>query len=134
MEVNYKMNTLKELIKRRYKNGPDNIGRDFISPVLQKSTLYRRGTGFFSSGALISYADSMNHLIEETTKIEIICSPVLHDKTLFDILKNNLTNEQRKNTIEKLTSTVILKALGYKMNNDRRDFKKDPAWRGKSRL
>jgi len=119
------MKNLKQLIKNKYRNGPDNIGKDFISPALKNSILYRRGTGFFSSGALIAYADSMNHLIEENTKIQIICSPVIHDKTLLSILKNNITDEQRKKTIEKLSNSVVLKALGYKLNTERRDYKKD---------
>jgi superfamily II DNA or RNA helicase len=112
-------------IQRRYRNGPDNIGRDFIGPCLGNSILYRRGTGFFSSGALVAYASALDHLISERTKIQIICSPVIHDKTLLGILKGNLTPEQRAKTVADLSNNLILRALGYKLDTNRRDYKKD---------
>jgi superfamily II DNA or RNA helicase len=119
------VNSFQASIKRRYRNGPDNIGKDFIGPCLSNSVLYRRGTGFFSSGALIAYASSMDHLISERTKIEIICSPVVHDKTLLEALKNNLTEEQRAKTLGDLANNVVLRALGYQMDTNRRDYKRD---------
>jgi superfamily II DNA or RNA helicase len=119
------VNSFQASIKRRYRNGPDNIGKDLIGPCLSNSVLYRRGTGFFSSGALIAYASSMDHLISERTKIEIICSPVVHDKTLLEVLKNNLTEEQRTKTIGQLANNVVLRALGYQMDTNRRDYKRD---------
>src|SRR5436190_6519927 len=93
---------LKSSLKGRYKNGPNNIGRDFVGPCLRNSCLYRRGTGFFSSGAMIAYADALDHLVSERSKIEIICSPVVHDKTLLSVLSQNLTEVQRSETIRKL--------------------------------
>ena len=81
-------------LKDRYQNGKDNIGRDLVGVCLSECSLYRRGTGFFSSGALVGYATAMEHLINENVKIQIICSPVIHDKDLMKILENNITSEQ----------------------------------------
>jgi hypothetical protein len=53
----------KAALKRRYRNGEDNIGLDFVAPCLKYTKLYRRGTGFFSSSALISYTESIDRLI-----------------------------------------------------------------------
>lgn len=117
------LNELKQSIKRRYKNGPDNIGKDFISPCLTNSVLYRRGTGFFSSGALANYAEAMQHLIRGETKIEIICSPIIHDKKLIDILEKNSTEEQRISTIQKLSDDIVLNAIGFSIDSSRKDYK-----------
>jgi len=115
--------SLKKSMKRRYRNGPDNIGRDFVAPCLKNCSLYRRGTGFFSSGALVAYAQAMDNLISEKIKIEIICSPVVHDQELLRTLNNNLTTEQKKQTLQRLTDQIVLEAIGYQIDTSRRDYK-----------
>lgn len=114
---------LKEKIKRRYKNGPDNIGRDFVAPCLKQAILYRRGTGFFSSGALQSYASAMEHLISGNVKIEIICSPVVQDNELVKVLEDNQTPEQREKTIKELADVIVLNAIEYSQDNSKRTYK-----------
>ena len=116
MTIN-ELNQLKGKIKRRYKNGPDNIGRDFVAPCLKQAVLYRRGTGFFSSGALQSYASAMEHLISGNVKIEIICSPIVHDVELVKVLENNQTQEQRTKTINELMDSIVLNAIEYSQDN-----------------
>ena len=117
------IDSLKQNLKRRYRNGPDNIGRDLVAPCLKHSSLYRRGTGFFSSGALVAYAQVMDHLVSDKTKIEIICSPVVHDQELLRTLNSNLTPEQKKQTLQRLTDKIVLEAIGYQMDTMRRDYK-----------
>lgn len=117
------IDSLKQNLKRRYRNGPDNIGRDLVAPCLKHSSLYRRGTGFFSSGALVAYAQVMDHLVSDKTKIEIICSPVVHDQELLRTLNSNLTPEQKKQTLQRLTDRIVLEAIGYQMDTMRRDYK-----------
>jgi superfamily II DNA or RNA helicase len=114
----------KENIKRKYRNGPDNIGRDLVAPCLANSVLYRRGTGFFSSGALASYAGSMDHLIKEDVKIQIICSPVIHDKELIKIIEQNITETQKQITLQKIADNIVLQAIGYSLDTSRKDYKR----------
>ena len=118
-----KLEEFKKSIKRRYRNGEDNIGNDFVAPCLKYSKLYRRGTGFFSSSALITYTESIERMISEDIKVEIICSPVIQDKSLIRTLEENQTPEQRKNTIRKLGTKIILDAVGYQIDNSRRDYR-----------
>ena len=119
----HEIDQLKNKIKRRYRNGPDNIGRDLVAPCLSNSILYRRGTGFFSSGALVAYAAAMEHLIKGNIKIEIICSPVVNDKELIETLEENISEEQKNQTIKKLTDSIMLQAIGYSNDITRRDYK-----------
>ena len=116
---------LKDSIKFKYRNGPDHIGRDFVAPCLKFTQLYRRGTGFFSSGALIAYAESMERMIRGDTKIQILCSPVIKDPTLLAVLGENLTEQQRQQTIEKLANQIISKALEYKNDSSIMEYRRD---------
>jgi SNF2 family DNA or RNA helicase len=120
------MNTLSELkanLKRRYRNGPDNIGQDFVAACLRHSTLYRRGTGFFSSSALAAYAESIDRMLDEGLRVEIICSPVIKDEALVRTLERNQTEEQRKQTVQRLGTKIVLDAIGYRLDSTRRDYR-----------
>ncbi len=110
-------------LKDRYKNGYDNIGRDLIGTCLSECKLYRRGTAYFSSSALMSWAAAMDHVISDNVKIEIICSPVISDKHFVNILKGNVTEDQRKKTVRELADKIVLTAVGFGMDSDRRDYR-----------
>jgi len=110
-------------LKERYKNGYDNIGKDLIGACLSECKLYRRGTAYFSSSALMSWSAAMDHVINDKVKIEIICSPVISDRHLVEILKGSITPEQRKQTIQQLADNIILTAVGFGMNSNRKDYR-----------
>ncbi len=117
------LSDLKNNLKRRYRNGPDNIGQDFVAACLRHSILYRRGTGFFSSSALAAYAESIDLMLTERLRVEIICSPVIKDEALIRTLERNHTDEQRKQTIQKLGTNIVLDAVGYRLDSNRRDYR-----------
>lgn len=117
------LSDLKNNLKRRYRNGPDNIGQDFVAACLRHSTLYRRGTGFFSSSALAAYAESIDRMLTEGLRVEIICSPVIKDEALVKTLERNQTEEQRKQTIQRLGANIVLDAVGYRLDSTRRDYR-----------
>jgi superfamily II DNA or RNA helicase len=110
-------------LKDRYQNGRDDIGRDLIAPCLAEAILYRRGTGFFSSSALIAYAGAMDHIISDSVKLEILCSPVIQDFTVVRQLEENSTSQSREERLQRLSENILLTALGYKLNPERRDYR-----------
>jgi superfamily II DNA or RNA helicase len=111
-------------LKERYQNGFDNIGKDFLGVCLKACNKYRRGTAFFSSSALMSWADAMDHLINERVKIEIMCSPVVSDRRLIEVLANNKSPELRKKTLQELSDEIVLLAtIGFQKNNERNDYR-----------
>jgi superfamily II DNA or RNA helicase len=110
-------------LKYKYKNGYDNIGRDLFGVCLKEAKIYRRGTGFFSGSALMAWAEAMDHIIKDNVKIQIICSPVVNDRTLLEILKKNSNPQERKQTIQKLSDGIVLTAIGYKISPDRIDYR-----------
>lgn len=112
-------------LKAYYENGDDNIGYDLIRPCLKECISYRRGTAFFSSSSLKSYADALNHIVEDKVRIEILCSPVITDENLLRTLSENVTEDERINTIQKYQEHFIRKTIIK--------FKEDPDNRSRER-
>lgn len=112
--ISQKIRDLKEI----YQNFPDNIGKDLIEPCLSECTLYRRGTAFFSSSALNSWASAIERVLDNKAKIEILCSPKVSDRTLLQALQRNQTEQQRRETIRRLSNSVMLLAIGLKISAD----------------
>jgi superfamily II DNA or RNA helicase len=110
-------------LKDRYQNGRDDIGRDLIAPCLAEAVLYRRGTGFFSSSALKAYAGAMDHIISDSVKLEILCSPVIQDTSVVRQLEENSTSHSREERLQRLSENILLTALGYKLDPERRDYR-----------
>mgnify|MGYP003971233503 CR=1 FL=1 len=112
-------------LKTTYSNGIGvNIGRDLIKTCLLDCKLYRRGTAFFSSSSLKSYADLICNLIEKEVKLEILCSPVIQDKNLIKILEQNSTKDQRK-AVLKEAENIVLNAVGFQNNPSNIDFRSE---------
>jgi len=111
-------------LKTTYTNGVGvNIGENLIHTCLADCKLYRRGTAFFSSSSLKSYADLISELIEKEVKLEIMCSPVIQDKNLIKILDKNSTEEQRE-VLRKEAENILIDAVGgFIENPDNADFR-----------
>lgn len=87
-------------IKIKYKSFIDNPINDFYIPVLEKSMVYRRAVGYFSSSILLDYTIGLREFLKNSGKIELIISPYLssRDKSSIDLVytesvTQRLTNE-----------------------------------------
>ena len=102
-------------LKRTYKNSlkGEKIGRDFIAPCLGECIKYRRGTGTFSSSILKTYILSIDNIIDNQVKIEILCSPKI-DLKLFEILQKLTDGEKRNNVIQKFLDDFVYDLTGVK--------------------
>jgi len=119
MQLSEKIKNLKFV----YENGPDNIGQDFVKPCLEGCILYRRGSGFFSSSALLSYTDALESIIDGKTKVQIVCSPVVADQQVLEVLEGNLTPEQREKTVVDLCDQIFEIASGFRLEPERREYR-----------
>ncbi len=90
---------------------------------MELCTHYRRGTGFFSSSAFKSYSSSLSHIINDDVKIDILCSPIIQDKSLISTLELNSSSKGREKTIRHLSENVLLLAAGYQLDPERIDFR-----------
>jgi len=100
------------------------IGEDVFMPCLKECTKYRRGTGTYGSSFLYSYLGAIGSVVKNGTIIEIICSMnnIYNDKTLFNALKKNVTEEQKNKTIQNKVNNIGLIVAGCQTNNPRDYF------------
>lgn len=70
--------TARPSVKTHYRSGLDDLGRDFFAPCLAASRSYRRTSGYFSSGALATWAEGLQRLGRgREMAIQLIASPEL---------------------------------------------------------
>ena len=70
--------TARPSVKTHYRSGLDDLGRDFFTPCLAASRSYRRASGYFSSGALATWAEGLQRLGRgREMAIRLIASPEL---------------------------------------------------------
>ncbi len=95
--------SFKELdIQIRYRSEIHNFPRDFLIPVLSRTRLYKRGSGYFSTTALIQLSTGLFDMVKNGGKIQLICSPQLDEddiraielgyKNRNDVIRDNLLN------------------------------------------
>lgn len=86
---------------RRYKTNKHDIVREFYTPVLKESVLYKRAVGFFSSTVLIDLSKGLAGLIQNGGKIRFIVSPLLSQEDIDAIQRGYDEREIIKNSLER---------------------------------
>ncbi len=69
-------------LKTEYRSRLDDVIKDFYTPVLKESILYKRAVGFFSSSALVALSIGICGLIQNDGKIQVIASPRLQQEDI----------------------------------------------------
>ena len=125
-------------IQIRYRSEIHDFPRDFLIPVLSQTKIYKRGTGYFSTTALIQLSAGLFEMAKNGGKIELICSPNLEKKDIeaidygyrsrADIITESLLNsirdpityfeEERLNLIATLIANGNLNIKIAFMNDD----------------
>jgi superfamily II DNA or RNA helicase len=98
-----------------YQNDEHNlsIGKELMASCLSECNHYRRGTAYFSSSSLKTYASFLGEIIKKEVKIDILCSPVIQDQKLREILSNNSTKEKKHEEYLKAAEGILLSAAGF---------------------
>jgi len=65
----------------------DDIIEEFYNPVLRNTNLYCRAVGFFTSGVLLQYIDSLRELSRTNGKIKLIIAPILNELDYSEVSK-----------------------------------------------
>ncbi len=113
-------------IKIKYRSNESNIPCDFMIPMLQNATLYRRAVGYFSTTSLVNLSVGLASLAKRGGKIDIVCSPNLstedieaincgyktREKAFLDALDSSLTEPIDQYEEERLNMVATLVANG----------------------
>ena len=100
-----------------------NIGNELMASCLSECIHYRRGTAYFSSSSLKTYASFLGEIIKNNVKIDILCSPVIQDQKLREILDNNSTKEKMHAEYLKVAEDILLSAAGFSDDPDNIEYR-----------
>lgn len=71
------LHDLASQLKISYRSGRDDLIRDFYTPCLERSVLYRRAVGYFTSSGLAYAARGLASLVARNGKMRLVASPYL---------------------------------------------------------
>lgn len=97
---------LRPVMRDHYRSGRDSLVEDFFRPVLAVATLYRRSVGYFSTTALLGWAEAMLRIASSALEVRLIASPELQTMDL-EVLKSLLDPEERERHRSTLVDHVI---------------------------
>ena len=87
--------SLRELpLKVTYRSGESDILNEFYIPCLERSVVYKRAVGFFTSGSLAEAARGLVDFIGNGGKMQVVACPRL---TQDDAKKIEQGYEKKKN-------------------------------------
>lgn len=89
------MKSFKELeIKREYKSlGEIQLNKDFVTPILNHTVLYRRATAYFSSFVLETILSGVEALYNHGGKIQLLMCPQL-SKEDYDVIVKSANDKE----------------------------------------
>lgn len=88
-----------------YRSGRDDLVRDFYIPCLERSVMYRRAVGYFTSSGLAYAARGVASLIARKGKMRLIASPHLNEDDV-NALKKAAEHP------EEVLRSIVLRNLG----------------------
>lgn len=91
-------------IQDEYRSNDCSIVQDFYIPCLEKSIVYKRAVGFFSSTSMAIAAKGLTALIRADGKMQLIASPKLSDEDIEAISKGF---KQREEIIAEVTKKEL---------------------------
>lgn len=111
--------TLAELdLKTEYRSDKDDLVRDFYLPCLQRSKLYRRAVGYFTSRGLSTAAQGITALINGGGRMVLVASPLFDLEDLEAIERGYLAREDAVTRgllrqIDSVPDSMVRDRLGY---------------------
>ena len=84
-------------LRKRYRSGRQNLLRDFYIPCLERSLIYNRAVGYFSSSSLALAAQGLTAFIKAGGRMRLVASPHLSE-TDIEAIASGL--HQREAVIE----------------------------------
>lgn len=73
---------LRNEVRDHYRSGRGSLVEDFFRPALGAATLYRRSVGYFSTTALLGWAEAMLRMASSALEVRLIASPELQPTDL----------------------------------------------------
>lgn len=96
-----------------YRSGTSDLARDFFIPCLEHCSTYKRAVGYFSSSALVTWAEVLPRIAKlDTIKIQLLISPLLSDQDKKAI-RSAVIPQEREALLQKAADKIVLDALSF---------------------
>jgi superfamily II DNA or RNA helicase len=100
-------------IRSHYRSGEDDLSRDFFVPCLEHATWYGRAVGYFSSSALLSWAQVLPRIVEQPHKqIDLLIAPELSAQDIH-ALGTVSSEEERDFLRQRLADDIVLRTIAF---------------------
>ncbi|MFC1876244.1 DEAD/DEAH box helicase family protein [Thermodesulfobacteriota bacterium] len=117
--------------KVRYRSSEDDLIKDFYIPSLERSILYQRAAGYFSTGSLVAAAKGIVALIKNKGKMQLVASPNFSEEDIesirngYDKKEKVISNALNRELIfdEEFVIHNRLEAVSWMIANDLLDIK-----------
>jgi len=109
-------------IKRHLRGPKHNIGEMLFQPSFKDCKLYRRQTAFFQPSVFKCWADSLEEIIKNETKIEILMAFSESNSRILRLIRDLQTKKEKDSLINKEANSLFLQCLGLAANSE--DFHK----------
>lgn len=97
-------------VRAHYRSGRDDLAEDFFGPCIASANLYRRATGYFSSGALLTWTDGLLRLASgRDFEVRLIASPELSSADRATL--RDLDDEQRRSSLRQVVAEAMLQEI-----------------------
>ncbi len=105
-------------LKPEYRSDSDDLVRDFYVPCLERSTLYRRAVGYFTSHGLSAAAQGLSALVQSDGRMLLVASPLFDADDLEAIrrgytARDDLVVKALLRHIEATPEAIVRDRLGY---------------------
>jgi superfamily II DNA or RNA helicase len=100
-------------IRSHYRSGEDDLSRDFFVPCLEHATWYGRAVGYFSSSALLSWAQVLPQIVEQPhKKIDLLIAPELSAQDIHAL--GTVSSEEERDLLrQRLADDIVLRTIAF---------------------
>ena len=96
-----------------YRSGSSDLARDFFIPCLEHCSTYKRAVGYFSSSALVTWAEVLPRITKlDTIKIQLLISPHLSEQDK-QAIRSAVIPDEREALLQKAADKIVLDALSF---------------------
>ena len=113
---------LQKNLKSRYRSGKDNLAADFFAPCLSECRHYDRAAGYFSSSALVAWADALPRIVKgRDVSIRLLISPEISesDRQAIEQATNSGQQQRERNAVNAYLEKA-LQLIGEPQNKELR--------------
>lgn len=99
-------------IKRHLRGPRENLSEELFSPGFKDANLYRRQTAFFQPSILKCWAESIEKIVEDEIKLEVLMAFSNSNSRILRAIKGLQSDKEKSNFLDRQVSDMFSQCLG----------------------